>query len=69
VSGNAAGTDGSIAIGWDVSRTHTPGAHGDSAGGGQRADLVLRSNQSDFRLEGSAQCPTRNLGTYPPRIS
>jgi hypothetical protein len=53
VSGNAAGADGSIAIGWDVSGAQPPGAHGDSACGGQRTDLVLGSNNGDFRVEGS----------------
>lgn len=69
VAGNAAGAYGSIAIGWDVSGTQTPGAYGDSAGGGQRTDLILGSNQNDLRLEGSGQCPAGYLRAYPPGIS
>ena len=61
MSGDATGSDGAIAIGRYVSGPLAPAADGDSAGGGQRTNLVFGSDDGEFRVDGSGQRPSRNL--------
>jgi len=37
--------------------------------GGQGSDLVIGSNDGDFRVERIGQCPSSYLGSNAPRIS